>query len=317
MSRAKITIVGAGNVGATCAHWCAAAELGDVVLVDIPATENMPKGKALDLMQASPIVGFDSNIIGCTDYGPTANSDVVVITAGIARKPGMSRDDLLATNARIVTSVAENVKATSPKAVVIVVSNPLDAMVQQVWKVTGFPPSRVCGQAGVLDTARYRTFLAMELDVSVEDVSALLMGGHGDTMVPMPSCTSVGGIPVRRLLSEEKLNAIVDRARNGGAEIVSLLKTGSAYYAPAAATAQMVEAIVRDKKRLIPCAAYCDKEYGVGGFYVGVPVVLGARGVERVIELELDPQEKTAFEKSVSAVKSLVKSMNEILAQAS
>jgi malate dehydrogenase len=317
MGRAKITIVGAGNVGATCAHWCAAAELGDVVLVDIPATENMPKGKALDLMQASPIAGFDANIIGCTDYGPTAGSDVVVITAGIARKPGMSRDDLLATNAKIVTSVAESVKATSPEAVVIVVSNPLDAMVQQVWKVSGFPPSRVCGQAGVLDTARYRTFLAMELGVSVEDVSALLMGGHGDTMVPMPSCTSVGGIPVRRLLSEEKLAAIVDRARNGGAEIVSLLKTGSAYYAPAAATAQMVEAIVRDKKRLIPCAAYCDKEYGVGGYYVGVPVILGAGGVEKVVELALEPQEKAAFEKSVSAVKALVKSMNEILARPS
>jgi malate dehydrogenase len=315
MGRAKITIVGAGNVGATCAHWCAAAELGDIVLVDIPATENMPKGKGLDLMQAGPIMGFDSNVIGCTDYGPSAGSDVVVITAGIARKPGMSRDDLLSTNAKIVSSVAESVKASSPKAVVIVVSNPLDAMVQQVFKVTGFPPKRVCGQAGVLDTARYRTFLAMELGVSMEDVSALLMGGHGDTMVPMPSCTSVGGIPVRRLLSEEKLNAIVDRARNGGAEIVSLLKTGSAYYAPAAATAQMVEAIVRDKKRLIPCAAYCDKEYGVGGYYVGVPVILGAGGVEKVVELELDPQEKAAFGKSVDAVKSLVKSMNELMAK--
>jgi malate dehydrogenase len=315
MGRAKITIVGAGNVGATCAHWCAAAELGDIVLVDIPATENMPKGKALDLMQSSPIVGFDSNIVGTTEYGPTANSDVVVITAGIARKPGMSRDDLLSTNAKIVSSVAEQVKATSPNAVVIVVSNPLDAMVQQVWKVTGFPPNRVCGQAGVLDTARYRTFLAMELGVSVEDVSALLMGGHGDTMVPMPSCTSVGGIPIRRLLSEEKINAIVDRARHGGAEIVSLLKTGSAYYAPAAATAQMVEAIVKDKKRLIPCAAYCDKEYGVGGYYVGVPVVLGAGGVEKVVELELDPEEKAAFSKSVDAVKTLVKAVDELMAK--
>jgi malate dehydrogenase len=225
----------------------------------------------------------------------------------------MSRDDLLATNAKIVSAVAEQVKQTSPNAVVIVVSNPLDAMVQQVWKVTGFPPHRVCGQAGVLDTARYRTFLAMELGVSVEDVSALLMGGHGDTMVPMPSCTSVGGIPVRRLLSEEKLNAIVDRARHGGAEIVSLLKTGSAYYAPAAATAQMVEAIVRDKKRLIPCAAYCDKQYGVGGYYVGVPVILGAGGVEKVIELDLDPQEKAAFENSVSAVKSLVKTVDDLM----
>jgi malate dehydrogenase len=307
--------VGAGNVGATCAHWCAAAELGDIVLLDVPQTENMPKGKGLDLMQAGPIMGFDSNIVGCTDYGPTANSDVVVITAGIARKPGMSRDDLLSTNAKIVGSVAESVKATSPNAVVIVVSNPLDAMVQRALQVTGFPAKRVLGQAGVLDTARYRTFLAMELGVSVEDVSALLMGGHGDTMVPMPSCTSVGGIPVRRLLSEEKLNAIVDRARNGGAEIVSLLKTGSAYYAPAAATAQMVEAIVRDKKRLIPCAAYCDKEYNVGGYYVGVPVILGASGVEKIIELKLDDQEQAAFNNSVSAVKSLVKTMNDLVAK--
>ncbi|MGV3605073.1 MAG: malate dehydrogenase [Planctomycetaceae bacterium] len=316
MGRAKITIVGAGNVGATCAHWCAAAELGDIVLVDVPATENMPKGKALDLMQSSPIVGFDSNVVGATEYGPTANSDVVVITAGIARKPGMSRDDLLSTNAKIVSSVAEQVKATSPNAVVIVVSNPLDAMVQRAFQVTGFPANRVIGQAGVLDTARYRTFIAMELGCSVEDVSALLMGGHGDTMVPMPSCTSVGGIPIRRLMSEEKLNAIVDRARNGGAEIVSLLKTGSAYYAPAAATAQMVEAIVRDKKRVIPVAAYCDKEYGVGGYYVGVPAILGAGGVEKIIELDLDPQEKAAFANSVSAVKSLVQTMGELMAKA-
>src|SRR6478736_3503392 len=223
MGRAKITIVGAGNVGATCAHWCAAAELGDIVLVDIPATENMPKGKGLDLMQAGPIMGFDSNIVGCTDYGPTANSNVVVITAGIARKPGMSRDDLLATNAKIVGSVAEQIKATSPEAIVIVVSNPLDAMVQRVLKVSGFPPRRVLGQAGVLDTARYRTFLAMELGVSVEDISALLMGGHGDTMVPMPSCTSVGGIPVTRLLDRKRLDEIVARTRAGGAEIVGLL----------------------------------------------------------------------------------------------
>lgn len=313
MGRAKITIVGAGNVGATTAHWCAAAELGDIVLVDIPATEDMPKGKALDLMEASPIVGFDSNIVGATDYEPTRGSDVVVITAGIPRKPGMSRDDLLGTNAKIVSSVTEQVKETSPNAVLILVSNPLDAMVQQALKVSGFPSERVLGQAGVLDTARFRTFLAMELGVSVEDVSALLMGGHGDTMVPMPSCTSVGGIPVRRLLSEERLEQIVDRARKGGAEIVGLLKTGSAYYAPAAATAQMVEAIVRDKKRLIPCAAYCDKEYGVGGYYVGVPVILGAGGVEKIVELELDEQEQADFQKSVDAVKELVGTMNELM----
>ena len=314
LRRAKITIVGAGNVGATCAHWCASLELGDIVLVDIPATENMPKGKALDLRQSGPIMGFDSNIVGCTDYGPTADSDVVVITAGIPRKPGMSRDDLLATNAKIVSSAAEQVKQTSPNAAVIVVSNPLDAMVQRVQQVTGFPACRVRGQAGVLDTARYRTFIAMELGVSVEDVSALLMGGHGDTMVPMPTCTSVGGIPVTRLMSEEKLGQIVQRARDGGAEIVSLLKTGSAYYAPAAATAQMVEAIVRDKTRLIPCAAYCDREYGVGGYYVGVPVVLGAGGVEKIIELELSTQERADFQKSVDAVKSLVATMTKLMA---
>ncbi len=309
MRRAKISVIGAGNVGATTAHWCAAAELGDIVLLDIPAAGDMPKGKALDLRQAGPIMGFDSNLIGTSDYADTAGSDVVVITAGIARKPGMSRDDLLATNAKIVGSVAEEVKKSSPDAVVIVVSNPLDAMVQRALQVTGFPHQRVLGQAGVLDTARYRTFIAMELGVSVEDVSALLMGGHGDTMVPMPSCTSVGGIPVTRLMDRARLDAIVDRARNGGAEIVSLLKTGSAYYAPAAATTQMVEAIVKDKKRLIPCAAYCDREYNVGGYYVGVPIILGAGGVEKVIELELDQQERADFQKSVDAVKSLVATM--------
>ncbi len=309
MRRAKISIVGAGNVGATTAHWCAAAELGDIVLVDIPATEDMPKGKALDLMQASPVMLFDSKVIGTTGYAETKDSDVVVITAGIPRKPGMSRDDLLGTNAKIMTAVCKEIKATSPNAVVIVVSNPLDAMVQRAMQVTGFPPSRVVGQAGVLDTARYRTFLAMELGVSVEDISALLMGGHGDTMVPLPSCTSVGGIPVTQLIKPERLKEIIDRTAKGGAEIVSLLKTGSAYYAPAAATTQMVEAIVRDKKRLIPCAAYCDKEYGVGGFYVGVPVVLGTNGVERIIELELSADEQAAFKKSVDAVKELVKAM--------
>ncbi|HVA47332.1 MAG TPA: malate dehydrogenase [Pirellulales bacterium] len=309
MRRAKITIVGAGNVGATTAHWCAAAELGDVVLLDIPQTENMPRGKALDLMQASPIIGFDATIQGTTNYDDTAGSDVVVITAGIPRKPGMSRDDLLGTNAKIVGSVAAEIKRTSPQAVLIVVSNPLDAMVQRAWQVSGFPTERVVGQAGVLDTARYRTFLAMELGVSVEDVSALLMGGHGDSMVPMPSCTTVGGIPITRLLDQKRLDEIVDRTRNGGAEIVNLLKTGSAYYAPAAAVAQMVEAIVRDKRRLIPCAAYCDRQYGVGGYFVGVPVVLGGRGVERVVEIELTSDEKQAFEKSVIAVKELVAAM--------
>jgi len=309
MRRAKISIIGAGNVGATTAHWCAAAELGDIVLLDIPQTEGMPAGKALDLMQASPIVGFDARIVGTNNYAETKDSDVVVITAGIPRKPGMSRDDLLATNARIVGSVAGEIKRSSPSAVVIVVSNPLDAMVQRAWQVTGFPPARVMGQAGVLDTARYRAFLAMELGVSVEDISALLLGGHGDTMVPMPSCTSVGGIPVTQLIDSKRLDEIVNRTRNGGAEIVGLLKTGSAFYAPAAAVAQMVEAIVRDKKRLIPCAAYCEKEYGVGGYYVGVPVILGAGGVEKVIELKLTSQEQADFQKSVDAVKELVKVM--------
>ena len=309
MKRAKITIVGAGNVGATTAHWCAAAELGDIVLLDIPQTEGMPQGKALDLMQASPIMGFDANVVGATSYDQTAGSDVVVITAGVPRKPGMSRDDLLATNARIVGSVAAQVKDTSPQAMVIVVSNPLDAMVQRAWQVTGFEPTRVMGQAGVLDSARFRTFLAMELGVSVEDVSAMLLGGHGDSMVPLPSCTSVGGIPVTQLIDPDRLEEIVQRTRDGGAEIVGLLKTGSAYYAPAAATAQMVEAIVRDKKRLIPCAAYCDREYGVGGYYVGVPAILGAGGVERVIELQLGQSERASLRTSIEAVKELVAAM--------
>lgn len=309
MRRAKISIIGAGNVGATTAHWCAAAELGDIVLVDIPQTEDMPKGKALDLMQSSPVMMFDANVVGTTSYEATQDSDVVVITAGLPRKPGMSRDDLLGTNAKIMTAVCNEIKKTSPNAVVIVVSNPLDAMVQRAMQVTGFPPSRVVGQAGVLDTARYRTFLAMELGVSVEDISALLMGGHGDTMVPLPSCTSVGGIPVTQLIKPERLKEIIERTAKGGAEIVSLLKTGSAYYAPAAATTQMVEAIIRDKKRLIPCAAYCDKEYGVGGYYVGVPVILGTNGVEKIVELKLEETEKAAFQKSVDAVKELVKVM--------
>ena len=309
MKRAKISIIGAGNVGATTAHWCAAAELGDVVLLDIPQTGEMPKGKALDLMQASPIMGFDCRVTGTTDYAQTAGSDVVVITAGIPRKPGMSREDLLGTNAKIVGAVAAEIRDTSPEAIVIVVSNPLDAMVQRAWQVTGFPPQRVMGQAGVLDTARFRAFLALELGVSVEDVSAMLMGGHGDTMVPLASCTSVGGIPVTQLLSAERLEQIVQRTRDGGAEIVGLLKTGSAYYAPAAATAQMVEAIVRDKKRLIPVAAYCDREYGVGGYYVGVPVILGAGGVERVIELDLTDGERAALQKSIDAVKNVVATM--------
>ena len=312
MRRAKISIIGAGNVGATTAHWSAAAELGDIVLLDIPATEGMPAGKALDLFQAAPIMGFDAQITGTTDWADTAGSDVVVVTAGIARKPGMSRDDLLSTNARIVGDVAAKIRDTSPEAIVIVVSNPLDAMVQRTLQVTGFPAARVMGQAGVLDTARYRAFLALELGVSVEDITAVLLGGHGDTMVPIPSCTSVGGIPVTQLITADRLEAIVDRTRKGGAEIVGLLNTGSAYYAPAAATTQMVEAIVRDKKRLIPVAAYCDSEYGVGGYFVGVPVILGSGGVERIVELDLLPAERAGLYHSIAAVKELVAAMDRL-----
>src|SRR5215204_6844291 len=296
MRRAKISIIGAGNVGATCAHWAASKELGDIVLVDIPQVEGMPQGKALDLYEASPVEGFDAKIIGATTYEPTADSDVVIVTAGVARKPGMSRDDLININTGIVKSVAENVARHSPNAVMIVVSNPLDAMVYVAWKASGFPTKRVIGQAGVLDTARYRSFLAQEVGCSVEDVQALLLGGHGDDMVPLARYTFAGGIPITQLVKPERLEEIIKRARNGGAEIVKLLKTGSAYYAPAAATAQMVEAIVRDKKRIIPCAAYCDKEYGVGGYYVGVPVILGAKGVEKIVEIELEADEKTAFQ---------------------
>ena len=312
MGRAKITIVGAGNVGATTAHWCAAMELGDIVLVDIPATAEMPQGKALDLMQALPILGSDAKIRGTTSYDETADSEVVVITAGLPRRPGMSRDDLLASNAKIVTSVTEQVVKTCPDAIIIVISNPLDAMVQRAFQVAGFPSHRVVGQAGVLDTARFRMFLAEELNISVEDIRALLMGGHGDTMVPMPRFTTIGGVPVTHFLSKERLDAIIQRTRQGGAEIVNLLRTGSAYYAPAAAAAQMVDAIVHDKRRLIPCSAYCDAEYGVGGYYVGVPVILGNKGVERIIELELNEQESSDFQNSVEAVKDLVATMAEL-----
>ncbi len=313
MKRAKISIIGAGNVGATTAHWVAAAEMGDVVLLDIPATETMPAGKALDLFEASPIFGFDANIAGTTDYADTADSDVVVITAGIPRKPGMSRDDLLATNAKIVGSVAEQIAKTSPNTVIIVVSNPLDAMVQRALQVTGFPRERVIGQAGVLDAARFRSFIAAELDVSVEDVSAMLLGGHGDTMVPLMSCASVGGIPVTHLIAPDRLAEIIQRTRDGGAEIVKLLKTGSAYYAPAAATAQMVEAIIKDKKRLVACAVLCEKEYNVGGFCVGVPVILGNGGVQKIIEMPLNAEENANFVKSIDAVKGLVETMAKLV----
>ncbi|MEE2739390.1 MAG: malate dehydrogenase [Planctomycetota bacterium] len=312
MKRAKITIVGAGNVGATTAHWAAAKELGDIVLLDIPQVGDMPKGKALDLQESSPVEGFDAQVTGTNSYEDTQDSDVVVVTAGIARKPGMSRDDLLSTNAGIIKSVVNSVKETSPDAILIMVTNPLDVMTQLAWKTSGFPQNRVVGQAGVLDTARYRTFLAMELGVSVEDVSAMLMGGHGDTMVPLKSHASVGGISVTELIPEDRLNAIIDRARNGGAEIVNLLKTGSAYYAPGAAVAQMIEAVVRDKKRVIPCCAFCDKEYGVGGYYVGVPVVLGTGGVEKILEISLTDEERAGFDNSVAAVQELVSALDRL-----
>jgi malate dehydrogenase len=304
MRRAKITIVGAGNVGATCAHWAAAKELGDIVLLDI--LEGMPQGKGLDLRQAGPVERFDANIIGTNSYDDTKGSDVVIITSGIARKPGMSRDDLMSTNMKIVRGVAEEAVRQSPDAVYIIVSNPLDAMVQTAWKATKLPTNQIVGQAGVLDTARYRAFLAMELGCSVEDIVAVLMGGHGDDMVPLPRYTSVAGIPVTELIPADRLEAIVKRTRDGGAEIVSLLKTGSAYYAPAAATVQMAEAIIKDKKRILPCAAYCKSEYGVGGYFVGVPCVLGSKGVEKVIELKLNADERKLFDASVAHVKELV-----------
>jgi malate dehydrogenase len=310
MRRAKISVIGAGNVGATTAQYCAMANLGDVVLLDIPQAGDMPKGKALDLFEASPLLGYNANITGTNDYADTANSDVVVVTAGIPRKPGMSRDDLLATNAKIVSSVAEQIAKTSPNAVVIVVSNPLDAMTQRMLEVTKFPPERVIGQAGVLDAARFCAFIAMELNVAVEDVNAMLLGGHGDTMVPLASCASVNGIPVTQLISAERMAEIVDRARTGGGEIVKLLGTGSAFYAPAAATASMVEAIVRDQNRVVAVAAYCDGAYGVDGYYVGVPVVLGDGGVKKIVELQMSDDEKALFNNSVQAVRDLVSTMH-------
>ena len=303
MKRAKITIIGAGNVGATCAHWAAAKELGDIVLVDI--VEGMPQGKALDLAEAAPIERYDARITGTNSYDETAGSDVVIITSGIPRKPGMSRDDLMSTNMKIVRTVSKEAVARSPNAVFIVVSNPLDAMVFTAWKESKLPTARVLGQAGVLDVARYRTFIGMELGCSIEDIDALLLGGHGDDMVPLPRYTSVAGIPVTQLIPKEKLDKIIDRTRKGGAEIVNLLKTGSAYYAPAAATIQMAEAIIKDKRRILPCAAYCKSEYGVGGYFVGVPCVLGRNGVEKVVEVELNAEERTMFDTSVAHVKEL------------
>ena len=303
----KVTVIGAGNVGATAAQRLAEKELCDVVLVDI--IEGVPQGKALDLAQAAPIEKHDAHLTGANAYDATAGSDIVIITAGIPRKPGMSRDDLLSTNAGIVKKVTQEVASRSPNATLIIVSNPLDAMVYVAHKVSGFPANRVVGMAGVLDAARFRTFIAMELNVSVEDVNAFVLGGHGDSMVPLARFSTVAGIPLPELLSAEKIEALVDRTRKGGGEIVNLLKTGSAFFAPSAAAVQMAESILKDKKRILPCAAYCAKEYGVGGYFVGVPVKLGKNGVEQVIEIKLMPDEKVAFDKSVEAVRQLVKTL--------
>ena len=298
----KITVVGGGNVGATCAQGLALKELArEVVLIDI--LEGVPQGKGLDQWESAPIEGFDTRVRGTNSYDDTANSDIVVITAGIARKPGMSREDLLNTNAGIVRQVAENVKRTSPNAIIIMVSNPLDVMAHVAMQVTGFPRERVIGMAGVLDTARYRSFIALELDCSVEDVQALVLGGHGDTMVPLASYTTVSGIPLKQLASADRIDAMVDRARNGGAEIVALLKTGSAYYAPAAAAVQMAEAIVRDKKRILPCSAWLQGEYRMKDLFLGVPCKLGREGLLQIIEVELTGDERAALEKSAAAVK--------------
>ncbi len=299
---AKITVVGAGNVGATAAQRIAEKELArHVVLVDV--VEGIPQGKGLDQWQSAPIEGFDSRVIGTNGYDETANSDIVVITAGIARKPGMSRDDLLNTNAGIVRDVSTQVARTSPNAIIIMVSNPLDVMSYVAKKVTGFRRERVIGMAGVLDTARYRAFLAEAMDVSVEDIQAMVLGGHGDTMVPLVSYTTVSGIPVTQLLDRTTLEAIVDRTRNGGAEIVKHLKTGSAYYAPSAAAVQMCEAIVRDKKRILPCSAWLEGEYGMSGLFLGVPCKLGRRGLEQIVEVELTSKERVDLGKSADAVR--------------
>jgi malate dehydrogenase len=303
-ARPKITVVGAGNVGASVAQYAVEKELGDVVLVDV--VEGIPQAKALDLAQAGPIHRYDAALVGSNGYDDTGDSDVVVITAGLARKPGMTRDDLLFKNAEIVGSVVEQVARRSPNAILILVTNPLDAMVQLAWKKSGFPAERVIGMAGVLDSSRFRTFIARELNVSVENVTAFVLGGHGDTMVPLPRYSTVAGIPITDLLSKEKIDALVTRTANGGAEIVNYLKSGSAYYAPGASTIEMVEAILKDKKKILPCAAYLNGQYGVRGLYVGVPVKLGRAGVEQIIEIKLMPDEQAAFDKSAASVRELV-----------
>jgi len=300
----KVTVVGAGNVGATLAQRIADRELADVVLIDI--VEGMPQGKGLDMMEATPVEGSDARVIGTNDYKDTAGSDVVVITAGIARKPGMSRDDLLQTNYKIVKECTERVAGHSPNTILIIVSNPLDAMCQVALKVSGFPKHRVLGMAGILDSARMRAFIAMELGVSVENTHAFVLGGHGDTMVPLPRYSTVAGIPITELLPKDRIDAIVKRTRGGGAEIVSLLKTGSAYYAPSSSAAEMVDAVLKDKHKVLPCACYLEGEFGIDGLYVGVPAQLGAKGVEKVWEIQLTAEEKAALDKSAAAVKELV-----------
>ena len=303
--RKKVSIVGAGNVGATAAHWIASKELADVVLIDI--VEGVPQGKGLDLLEAMPIEKRDSRVIGTNDYGDTANSDIVIITAGIPRKPGMSRDDLLNTNYKIMQDVVGKVVANSPNAILIVVSNPLDAMAQAAFRISKFNRERVIGMAGVLDSARFRTFIAEELKVSVENVTAFVLGGHGDTMVPLARYSTVAGIPITELMDKATLDRLIQRTRDGGAEIVKYLKTGSAYYAPSSAATEMAEAILKDKKKILPCAAYLQGEYGIKGLFVGVPCKLGARGLEQIIEIKLTAEEQAALKKSADAVEELVK----------
>jgi malate dehydrogenase len=301
--RKKVSIVGAGNVGSTAAHWIMAKELADVVLIDV--VEGIPQGKALDLSQAIPIERSDVHITGTNDYADTADSDIVIITAGIPRKPGMSRDDLLHTNFKIMSDVVSKVVTYSPETVLIVVSNPLDAMVQTAYRQSGFNRERVLGMAGILDSGRFKSFIAQELNVSVHNMSCLVLGGHGDTMVPLVGHTTVAGIPITELLSKERIDAIVQRTRDGGAEIVKHLKTGSAYYAPSAAAVEMAEAILKDKKKILPCAAYLEGEYGISGYYIGVPCKLGAGGLEQIIEIKLSPEEDAALKRSAAAVKEL------------
>ena len=301
--RNKISIIGAGFVGATTAHWLAEKEIGDVVLLDIPATESMPKGKALDMLEAGPVLGYDTHITGTTDYTDTAGSDIVVITAGLPRKPGMTREDLVGKNQAIITDVVNNIVKTSPNAILIIVTNPLDTMAYLAYRVSGFPKQRVIGQAGVLDSARMRTFIAQELNVSVQNTHAFVLGGHGDEMVPLVRYSTVAGVPITELLPQDKVDAIVKRTRGGGGEIVNLLKTGSAYYAPGAAVAEMVEAILKDRQLILPCAAYLEGEYGLKDMYFGVPVKLGRSGIEEVIQIKLLPEEQEMLNKSAELVR--------------